>query len=864
MGIQGIEYGHEHERLEQLLRSVTRPGDYCVGGRLYTPMPRVIVDEAGELSFPILDAQIGALIAAAERAPYGKGTETLVDTAVRDCWQIDATRVRLAGRAWPDSFAKVMDLVAAGLGLPAERLDAELYKLLIYRPGGFFAEHRDTEKVPGMVATLSLSLPTPGAGGELVVRHGGRERVFDLSAGEPSEISFGAFYADCLHEVRPLAEGHRVTLVFNLFVGSSGDTPRAPDYSDLATPVAECLARWREEGVADKLVWLLEHEYSEGGLSFDTLKNADAAVAQVLGDAADRAECELHAAVLRIEEFGAPIHEPFDHGRHWDLHLEWDDDWDNWEDVGPEADMYGVNERWEALHGWAARDGSHPPFGEIPLNALELLPQGALDDAEPDSRRLKGSTGNTGPTLEFIYRLAALVIWPREMTVEIVADGSIDRAVEWLETQWAEVARGGDGDGGRARARGGRRARVDDGGSERIGAWPGQAGSERIRELLGTLTGLWPIGMDAPQNQDRAAMLRLLHATGEGEVAADFMDRVVMANYDGSENEALAAVLPVIGPADAGEILPWLVEEQLPRRFAYVVELLVLAAVECMGSGSASGPPEPAGGVADPATDAAWHGVLRAAVTAALSGLGPALQTESDMRPGKDDRWPLGTWLRSRARPGRAPQDEWIDHTDVCGLLLLANRLGLDEEAAAAVGAIGHHPDIVTPDRMLPAALELMHRQGTLAATAAYGLLWRQATDYLLERSSTVPTEPADWTIAADASCECDLCDRLRTFCRDPVKRVERFSVRTDLRRHLHQVIDRGGLDLYHETERRGSPYTLVCTKNRASHERRLGEYAEDLRCMGKLLLSMPEGEGWETGNARAERLEEATAPRAG
>ena len=814
MGIKGIEYGHEHERLEHLLRSVDQPGDYCVGGRLYTPMPRVIVDGAGELSFPIPDAQIGALIAAAERAPYGKGTETLVDTAVRDCWQIDAARVRLAGRAWPDSFAKVMESVAAGLGLPAGRLNAELYKLLIYRPGGFFAEHRDTEKVPGMVATLSLSLPTPGAGGELVVRHGGREEVFDLSAGEPSEMSFAAFYADCLHEVRPLADGHRVTLVFSLFLGSSGDVPAAPDHSDLAAAVAECLARWRDEGDTDKLVWVLDHEYSEGGLSFDTLKNADAAVAQVLGDAAERADCELHAAVLRIEEFGSPLHEVFAHGWEWGLDLEWE----GYDDVGPEADMDEVHDRWEALDGWVARNGSRPLFGEIPLNALELLPQGALDEAEPDGRRLRGSTGNTGPTLEFIYRLAALVIWPSELTVDVVASGSIDRAVAWVETQCDPVRHGG---------------------------------GTRTRELLATLTGLWPVGQDAREEQDRAAMLRLLRSTGEGEVAADFLDRVVMANYDGSENEALAAVMPVIGPAEAADILPWFVEEHLPRRVSDVARMLVAVAVECAEARSA-------GGLADPATDTAWHDVLRTSVAAALSGLGAALKTESEMRPGQDDKWPLGTWLRSRARFGRASQDDWIDPAAICGLLLLATRHGLDDEAAAAAQVIGDHPDIVTPDRMLPDALALMHKQSTLAAAPAYRALWRQAADFLLERSSTVPGEPTDWTIAEDASCECDLCARLRAFCRDPVKQVERFKVRTDLRRHLHQVIDRRGLDLDHETERRGSPYTLVCTKNRASHQRRLEEYAEDLRCMGTLLLSMPEGGGRGVGSGRAERLEEA------
>ena len=815
MGIQGIEYGHEHERLEHLLRTVNRPGDYCVGGRLYTPMPRVVVDGAGELSFPIPDAQIRALIAAAERAPYGKGTETLVDTSVRDCWQIDATRVRVTGRAWPDSFATVMDLVAAGLGLPAERLGTELYKLLVYRPGGFFAEHRDTEKVPGMVATLSLSLPTPGAGGALVVRHGEREEVFDLNAGEPSELSFAAFYADCLHEVRPLAEGHRVTLVFNLFLGSSGDAPGAPDYSNLARPVAECLGRCRDEGVTDKLVWLLDHEYSEGGLSFDTLKNTDAAVAQVLGDAADRADCELHAAVLRIEEFGSPLYEP--PTRRWG----WDWEWDDYEDVGSEAEMDEVHERWEAVDGWAARDGSHPPFGQIPLNALELLPQGALDDAEPDGRRLEGSAGNTGPTLDFIYRLAALVMWPKEKTVDIVASGNIDRAVSWAETQCAGVGRGGEG----------RRVRV--------------------RRLLGRLTDLWPVGEDDWRKQDRAAMLRLLHGTGEAEPAADFLHRVVMANYDGAENEALAAILPVIGPEGAGEFLPWFVEEHLPRRFRDVVEVLVLAAVECTGGPSARD-------VVDPALDAAWGEVLREAAAVALSGLRAAFRTESEMRPGEDDDWPPGSRLRLPARSGRAAQDKWIDHATVCGLLALAHRLGLDVEAASAAEAIGDHPDIVTPDRMLPAALELMHKQGALADTAAYGELWRLAADLLLERSSTVPVEPTNWTIAADIPCKCEFCNKLHAFCEDPVKRLEHFKVRKDLRKHLHQVIDRRRLDLHHVTARRGSPYTLVCTKNRASHKHRLDEYAEDLRRMDSLLACAPDRERRGTPEGRVVRLARA------
>ena len=270
-------------------------------------MPRVSVDGVGDLSFPVPEAKIKALIKAAERAPYGKGTETLVDTSVRDCWQIDATYVRVTGRAWPDLFANVLGQVATGLGLPAERLGAELSKLLVYRPGGFFATHRDTEKVTGMVATLSMSLPAAGAGGELVVRHRERKMTFDMSTNEPSELAFAAFYADCLHEVQPVTSGHRVSQVFNLFLRSgNGRFRKAPDYAELVTPVAECLAAWRDGAETGKLVWLLEHEYSEDGLSFDTLKNTDTVVAQVIAEAADRSDCAAHAAVLHIQELGNP------------------------------------------------------------------------------------------------------------------------------------------------------------------------------------------------------------------------------------------------------------------------------------------------------------------------------------------------------------------------------------------------------------------------------------------------------------------------------------------------------------------------------------------------------------------------------
>lgn len=769
--MEGVKYGQEHEQLEQLLKSIDRPGDYCVGGRLFEPMPRVSVDGVGDLSFPVPEAQIEALIKAAERAPYGKGTETLVDTSVRDCWQIDATRVRVAGRTWPHSFVKVLDQVAAGLGLPAERLNAKLYKLLVYQPGGFFVAHRDTEKAGGMVATLSVTLPAPGVGGELVVRHRDQEETFDMSTNEPSELAFAAFYADCLHEVKPVTSGHRVSLVFNLFLRSgNGKFQKAPDYAELVAPVAEYLAAWRDRDETGKLVWLLEHEYSEEGLSFDTLKNTDAAVAQVLAEAAEKADCAMYAAVLSIEEYGDPVIEA-GYG-----------DW-GWE-AEASTTMENVHDRSEVLKGWIAQDGSCPPFGELSLKDGELIPWGILDDADPHEETLEDYMGNYGPTLELSYRYAALVVWPREWTVDILAGDGMGRAISWAA---AECARARD------------------------------AGDETGRRVLQRLSELWPSARYSYHKKERAAMLRLLNAEDDGEATANFVHRVIMDKYDGSENTELAAVTPLLGPSGAGKFLSALVSEHLTHLPREVVTFLALVAGKRT-------------------TDSAWREALTEPVCLALAAMEAALGAES-----------------------RTRDDRRMDHEAVRNLFVLAWRLGLSAQAVPAAQAMVDHPEIVTPGRMLPAALIEMQGHAGIADTAAYGALWRQAADFLLARSPAPPSEPADWAIVADFACTNEHCARLRAFCRDKVRRVERFTERQDVRKRLKLIIEENRLDLDCETDTKRRPYTLVCTKNRATYKRRLEEYAEDLVHMHSLLTSAPERERREVAG-RIARLEEALA----
>ena len=779
--------GSIESAIEKLLLAVDRPGDFCAHGRVLAPMPRLEVQGVGALSFPVPEAQVRALVAAAERAPYGKGSETLVDRSVRDCWQIGPERVRLAGAAWPETFAGILGSAAAGLGCPPDRLDAQLHKLLIYEPGGFFSAHRDTEKADGMVATLSVSLPAAGAGGELVVRHRDRESVIDMTADEPSELAFAAFYADCTHEVRPVTEGHRVSLVFNLSLRpGDDDTPRsAPDHTATVERLAQRLAGWgRTRDAADKLVWLLDHEYSEAGLSFDVLKNGDAAVAGVLARAAERAECELHAALVHIEEYGTAEFAGSPDAWGWDGEDDADDDWE----------MGDVDDRRQWLDGWVRPDGQQPPFGKVELLAEELLPRGALDEVPPDEQWVHEASGNAGVSVERAYRRTALVVWPRAKALAIVAGGGVEGAAAWVAE---ELERNGG------------------------------VADERIRGLTARLIDVWPTADHVRDAQGRAGMLQLLCATGDEDQAARFLREVILARYDGSENEALAVVVDMIGPAAARHFLLDLVGAHLRRRPTDSLALL-----RCLDE------------TRDESAGSAWDGALRDTVRAALLALPAALPPESERN----------TFLPVARRPERFGEEAVHD------LFALAWRRGLAAEAATAAGAVAAEPRAVTPDRTLPAALTRLHAEGGAAGSHAFALLWRHAADFLLARSGDQPEKPRDWTIGANAGCRCEHCKRLRAFCKDPVVRIARFPLRKDLRAHLHQIIERHNLDIEHVTERSGRPYTLVCTKTRATYKRRLAEYAEDVSCMRRLIRSAPGGEQAAPCAADLARLHEAVA----
>ena len=156
--------------LAEAISQAARSANYCVSGRLPVADPGLEVQGLGPVRIPLKGTVAKQLAASCRVAPYGKGTRTLVDTKVRKTFELDPKKFTVCD-AWNAGIADVTRTAAERLGLPADRLEARLYKLLLYRSGGFFLSHRDSEKHDRMLASLIVVLPGPFAGGSLAVRH---------------------------------------------------------------------------------------------------------------------------------------------------------------------------------------------------------------------------------------------------------------------------------------------------------------------------------------------------------------------------------------------------------------------------------------------------------------------------------------------------------------------------------------------------------------------------------------------------------------------------------------------------------------------------------------------------------------------
>ncbi len=737
------------------------------------------IEGFGHVRLPVTPAKARKLLGLGKPAQFGRGEQTLTDPDVRDTWEIPKHLVRAQ---WNDAALKdILATVKEDLGLPnAAELAADLHSLLVYETNQHFLAHQDSEKDDSMIGTLVVTLPSSYTGGELMVGHNEEWKAY---RGSKTALSLVAFYADCRHEVLRVQSGYRITLTYNLLL--HGDTSRPEGDDGTVAELADLLREHFSTPVPryyggpatdppNRLVYLLDHEYTPRGLNWRRLKGADASRVALLRAAADKAGCEavLALADIKTTHSAFPADEVYGYGRGG-----WYDDYDE-DEYSDGAD--GSEREYEiqdlvdsevALTHWTGPDGTRLEETSLYVDGKEVCASTQTGDLEPYSSQYEGYMGNWGNTLDRWYHRAAVVVWPREQAFANRGETS----PAWALDELAAMASAGDVSGAQAAA-----ATLEP-------FWDG-ALRTRTPEQRGRVPGLF------------GKALMAADAVADAETAAMLLRPFRIENLTGAYVDSFGKIIDGYGQRWTAELLrTWFGGDQ--PAWAY------------------------GGGQERPQWVAGWLPGLCEGLHVRGGAGAVAARRLLDLAwewLGKD----LGTGLAS-ASPSRRDKELGDLGKPLASVLTAAAVIGAASTRDAVCGYIRKQQDAVTALEMsaLRAVAELS--QDGARSDAGFGDLAADCAARLRARLARPQRAPGDWSIELPAGgCTCDLCGTLSVFLEDKSRRTFEWPIAEQRRKHVHSRIDAAELPVTHVTRRQGRPFTLVLKKTEAlfarEHEARI------------------------------------------
>jgi hypothetical protein len=623
-----------------------------------------------------------------------------------------------------------------------------------------------------MVGTLVVTLPSSYAGGELMVGHNEEWKVY---RGSKTALSLVAFYADCRHEVLKVESGYRITLTYNLLLHGdtsrpAGDDGTVADLVDLlrehfSTPVP----RYYGGPAADppnRLVYLLDHEYTPRGLNWRRLKGADASRVALLRTAADKAGCEavLALADIKTTHSAFPADEAYGYGRRRDWYDDYDDNDDEHSGSEREYEIQELINSEVTLTHWTGPDGTRLEEASLFARDNQVCASTPEGDLEPYSSEYEGYMGNWGNTLDRWYHRAAVLVWPRDQAFANRAETS----PAWALDELAAMASADDVPGAPAAA--------------------------------ATLAPFWDGALRARTAELLGKALRAADAVADAGTAAMLLRPFRIENLTGADVGSFGKIAGGYGPQWTADLLrTWFGGDQPAwsygggaERPQWVTDWLPGV---CEGLHATGG----TGAVAaQRLLDLAWEWI------------------------GKD----IGTGLAS---PSPSHRDTTLGDlgNPLASVLIAAAAIGAASTRDAVCGYIRKRQDAVTALEMSALRAAAGMSRDATRGDAGFGDLAADCAARLRVRLARPQRAPADWSIELPAgSCTCDLCGTLRVFLEDKSRRTFEWPLAQQRRQHVHARIDAAELPVTHVTRRQGRPYTLVLNKTEAlfarEHEARI------------------------------------------
>ena len=750
------------QEISQLLHSIQAPGTFSAKQTGPARGLHLEVRGVGPISFPVSTVQAEALCQIAQPAHYGKGEKTILDTDVRDTWEVPKDRVHIDAEPWEEVLRPTLDSLSEDLGIIGGRLEADFHSMLVYGPGQFFLPHQDSEKCDEMIGTLVVTLPGSFSGGALRVEHQGKSVSY---RGSKKKLSFVAFYADCLHEVRPVKTGYRVVLTYNLLLdggiqpvfdahlqvealvnalGRHFETPPPPRWSDDR----------RARRPPNRLAYLFDHQYTQRGFDWQRLKGADALRASALNDAAERMDCDIVLALVEVfESWHCTVPEPrWEYG--YREHRSWRrDDEDEWfEEEPPEPedpDSYHLEDLIDSgiqLTLWTGPSGNLEPVSDA-LADNEVCFTTPTVNLQAHASDYEGYMGNWGNTMERWYRRAAIVLWPRHREFVMRAEASPRWAIDAL--------------------------------------------MESI--LLGEL---------AQAQEDAAKLEPFWQQVVQAEELGDLLDRALRVGI-GLEDPDLAALL----------LQPFRIQHLKPT-MAWPFSSLVQEYREEW---------------ARPLVEEWCTSIRGSYQTKVLTGLPvlPELCRALVQINPVDGALAARLIVESRWRSVHSDIEKRLLEASPSqrhGLLseLPTSLYGLLAGVEAIQGADTLRDEITTflcrdTEDQLPSylveILRIAVERHAPADSPSLKALHRHCVQRLETRLAKPERAPDDWSLELPSGCNCDLCAKLREFLASTSQEHLDWPIAKEKRKHIHRWIDDAELPVQHRTLRQGRPFTLQLTK---------------------------------------------------
>ncbi len=447
---------HFLHELQLLVNAESIP---CIGGRSELPTQPGLQVKGRPISLPVAQDDLEWLCKQGCQSPFGKGYDTVLDTDVRRSIEFEAQDIEISNPSWGSALEKLSQIIAEQMEIDFQ-IKAELFKLLVYREGGHFKFHQDTEKTQGMFATLIVQLPSRHKGGALVCRFADKEYRFDFGNKEGDaefNIYFAAHYADVHHQVETIEKGARLALVYNLIQPSSERLLSANHHQQLFDSTQKMIAPILSSLSQTQHALLLQHEYTEQSLSelgFSASKGQDRELIQALLAINESLPLE-HKLYFMICRFSYSVtSEGYGHDYGYDDEYDEDDiddgDWEEIESTDPSFDLCFDQEGQRIPINDFSIDRVHD-LSDQEINSIDLdkIDEDFWGEGDHD---IEGFMGNYGPSKETTYARYLLAVMPayptdteavpKDMVVQVhlllsmAYDLHLQPNLDWLQTRY--------------------------------------------------------------------------------------------------------------------------------------------------------------------------------------------------------------------------------------------------------------------------------------------------------------------------------------------------------------------------------------------------------------------------------------------